>query len=287
MIKILSLILLILLVLICGKRGLKTFFTIYMNLALLFLLIIIVGWGFNPTIPTIVICLIISTIILFFLNGVNKKTISSFISVTIILIIFTIITITFGNLIYIQGYSEETIEAIGYLTYNTGINMLALSNSIIIIGLIGNINDTSIAISSALHEVHLNNPKLSKKELFFSGMNIGRDILGTTTNTLFFAYLGGFMTLFIYFQDFQYNFSAIINSKVFAIEFTRIMLSGIASFLIIPLTSIITTYICKYNEEEDYEEIKYNSRRQRNNSSRKGTTPTNNSNRKKRIKNSI
>ena len=287
MIKLLSLILLILLTIIGGKRGIKTFFTIYMNLALLFILVIIVGWGFNPTIPTLIICTIISIIILFFLNGTNKKTISSFISVIITLIVFTIITFILGNNIYIQGYAEETIDSVGYLIYNTGLEMLPLSNCLIIIGLIGTINDTSIAISSALYEIHENNPKLSEKELFLSGMNIGKDILGTTTNTLFFAYLGGFMTLFIYFQDFQYSFTTIINSKIFAIEFTRIILSGISSFLIIPLTSIITTIICKYNKEEIYEKIKYYLRRQRTTSSRKRITSINNSNRKKRIKNSI
>jgi uncharacterized membrane protein len=287
MIKLLSLILLVLLTIIGGKRGIKTFFTIYMNLALLFILVIIVGWGFNPTIPTLVICTIISIIILFFLNGYNKKTISSFISVIITLIVFTIITFVLSNNIYIHGYPEETIESISYLTYNIGINMLPLSSCIIIIGLIGTINDTSIAISSALYELHENNPKLKVKELFLSGMNIGRDILGTTTNTLFFAYLGGFMTLFIYFQDFQYSFSTIMNSKVFAIEFTRIILSGISSFLIIPLTSLITSVICKYDKEDIYEKIKYYLRRQRTTSSRKRISSTNNSNRKKRIKNSI
>ena len=151
MIKLLSLILLILLTIIGGKRGIKTFLTIYISLALLFILLIIVGWGFNPTIPTLVICIIISIIILFFLNGYNKKTISSFISVTIILLLFTIITFIIGNNIYIQGFTEETIDTIGYLPYNVGINMLRLSNCIIIIGLIGTINDTSIAISSALY----------------------------------------------------------------------------------------------------------------------------------------
>lgn len=286
MIKLLSLILLLLLIIIGGKRGIKTFITIYLNLALIFLLVIIVGWGFNPIIPTFFICLIISTIILFFLNGTNKKTIASFISVCILLIIFITITILFGNRIYIQGYTEETIEAISYVAFDTGINMLDLSNSIVIIGLIGNIIDTSIAISSALYEIHLNNFTLSKKELFQSGMNIGRDILGTTTNTLFFAYLGSFMTLLIFFQDISYNFVSIINSKVFASEFTRIMLSGMASFLIIPLTAIITAIICKI-EGDSYEENEYNIRRQRNTSSRKRTSPTNNSNHKKRIKHFI
>ena len=148
-------------------------------------LIIIVGWGFNPTIPTFTICIIISLLILFVLNGYNIKTKSSFISVSIILIIFMLITYLLGSRIYIHGYTEETIEAISYVEYNTGINMLQLSNCMIIIGLIGNIIDTSIAISSALYEVHVNNPKIKKLELFTSGMNIGKDILGTTTNTLF------------------------------------------------------------------------------------------------------
>lgn len=285
--QLLSFLLFILLLFVGGRRGVKTFITIYINLALIFLLVILVGWGFNPNIPTLVICLIISMIILFFLNGVSKKTISSFISVFILLMIFIGITIAFGNRIYIQGYTEETIEAISYVIYDSGIHMLALSNAIVIIGLIGNITDTSIAISSALYEVHVNNPKLSIKELFHSGMNIGKDILGTTTNTLFFAYLGGFMTLFIFFQDMGYSFVGIINSKVFAAEFTRIMLSGMASFLIIPLTAMITSVACKKFEEGDDEKNEYYLRGQGVVSSRERTAYVNNSNRKKRSKNSI
>jgi len=244
MIKLLTIILLVLLILIGGKRGIKTFLSIYFNLALLFILVIITSWGFNPTIPTLVISIIISIIIQFFLNGTNKKTVSSFISVILILLVFTSITIILGNNIYIAGYSEETIESIGFINYNVGINMLPLSNSIIIIGLIGTINDTSIAISSALYELHENNKKLKPKELFISGMNIGRDILGTTANTLFFAFLGSSMPLFIFFQDFQYSLAGIINSQVFASEFTRIILSGISSFLIIPLSTFVLTEAC-------------------------------------------
>lgn len=255
MIKLLSIILLILLVIIGGKRGIKIFVNIYFSLFLIGILIILYGWGFNPLICTFIICIIISILVLFFLNGVNKKTICSLISVSIILIIFLTITLIFNNRIYIQGYTEENIENISYVTYDTGLNMLSIATSIVIIGLIGNIVDSSIAISSALYEIHVNNPKLSIKELFLSGMNIGRDIIGTTTNTLFFAYLASSMTLFIYFQDFGYSFTSIINSKIFAIEFTRIMLSGMASFLVIPLTSYVTSVVVK-KEVFSNEEIK-------------------------------
>ena len=246
---ILSIILFVLLAIIGGKRGIKTFITLYVNLLLIFVLILIVGWGFDPIIPTLVICLIIALIILFILNGYSKKTLASFISVFALLIIFTTITFILGSNSYIQGYSEETVESIGYVTYNIGLNMIHLSNCIIIIGLIGNIIDTSIAISSALFEVKENNPKLKIKELFTSGMNIGKDILGTTTNTLFFAFLGSYMTLLIFFQDHQYSLLAILNNKVFVSEIIRILLSGTASFIIIPISSYVTALLCTRKEK--------------------------------------
>ena len=156
-----------------------------------------------------------------------------------------------------QKYCVPYLMNYIYVVYDTGLDMMKMATSIVLIGLIGNVIDTSIAISSALYEVHTNNPKLSSKELFKSGMNIGKDILGTTTNTLFFAYLGSCMTLFIYFQDYKYSFETIINSKIFAIEFTRIMISGLASFVVIPITAIITAMVCK-REVNNGEKIKNN-----------------------------
>ena len=248
MIGILSFILFILLAIIGRKRGIKTFITLYVNLLLIFVIILLVGWGIDPIIPTLVICMIISLIILFLLNGLNKKTVASFISVSILLIIYTIITFILGNNAYIQGYSSETVETIGYVSYNIGINIIHISNCVIIIGLIGNIIDTAVAISSALFEVKENNPKLKIKELFVSGMNIGKDILGTTTNTLFFAFLGSYMTLLIFYQDHHYSLANIINNKIFVSECLRIILSGTASFIIIPISSYITSFICTRKE---------------------------------------
>lgn len=257
MVKVLSIVLLLLLLLIGGKRGFKSFLTIYLNLILIIMIVLLCGWGFNPLIVTLLISSIIILLVLFYLNGINKKTICSLVSVMIVIIVFLLLTIIINNRIYIQGYAEENIESIGYVVYDTGLDMMKMATSIVLIGLIGNVIDTSIAISSALYEVHTNNPKLSSKELFKSGMNIGKDILGTTTNTLFFAYLGSCMTLFIYFQDYKYSFETIINSKIFAIEFTRIMISGLASFVVIPITAIITAMVCK-REVNNGEKIKNN-----------------------------
>ena len=161
MVKVLSIVLLLLLLLIGGKRGFKSFLTIYLNLILIIMIVLLCGWGFNPLIVTLLISSIIILLVLFYLNGINKKTICSLVSVMIVIIVFLLLTIIINNRIYIQGYAEENIESIGYVVYDTGLDMMKMATSIVLIGLIGNVIDTSIAISSALYEVHTNNPKFS------------------------------------------------------------------------------------------------------------------------------
>ena len=116
----------------------------------------------------------------------------------------------------------------------------------ILIGLLGAIIDVSISIASSMNELYITNPLLGKRNLFKSGVNIGKDILRTMTNTLLFAYIGGFMTLIIWFFDLHYSLSEILNGKVFSSEVFMILCSGIGVILIIPVTSLITAYIIYY-----------------------------------------
>ena len=71
-------------------------------------------------------------------------------------------------------------------------------------------------------------------------MNIGKDILCTTTNTLMFAFLGDFMTLMIWFYTCNYSFFEIVNAKTFAAEIIRILFSAIGCIIVIPVTAYIT-----------------------------------------------
>ena len=76
-----------------------------------------------------------------------------------------------------------------------------------------------------------------------SGINIGKDILGTMTNTLLFAFISGFMTLIIWYNKFNYSISDILNNKVFGSEILQILCSGIGIILTIPITAFVTLRI--------------------------------------------
>ncbi|KAA0561747.1 YibE/F family protein [Bacillus sp. CH30_1T] len=239
----LAAILFILMITIGGKKGARSFVALFLNFGvLLFTIILMNDPNMNPIILTLIACTLISCISLFFISEINIKTVTAFLStiITTGLLLFFILMLT--DQAMIQGFSEEETEEIGALSLFVGVDFVKIGASMIIMSTIGAIIDLSISISSPMREIAYHNPTISKKDLFTSGLSIGRDILGTSTNTLFFAFFGGYMGLLIWFKDLSYSIGEIVNSKVFSSEMIFIGSAGIGVALAIPVTSWITAY---------------------------------------------
>lgn len=240
MIKLLFIILLLLMILIGGERGVISIITLISNMVTLCLIVLFIKAGLDPLIATAIGSLVIISVTLLYQNSKNKKTTVAFFSVLIIMSVFFILAFVFGYQTKIGGFNEiEQPDLMMYYSADININMMHLGISMIVIGILGAIMDTAMAISTGMYEVYENNQHLQRNELFKSGINIGKDILGTTINTLFFAYLGESILLFNLFKSYGYQFLTMINSKSFLEDFICILFSGIACVLIIPLTSAI------------------------------------------------
>ena len=238
MILVLSIVLFLLLVLIAKKQGLKTFLCFYINYFLIIVYMILMGIGFNPIILSLITCLVASSISLFLLNGDNIKTRASFKSVCVVLLFMLLVIFFIGKHANIQGFAYESIEEIGIFSFDINYNLTDVVIGMFLVCIIGTITDTSISISSALNEVYENNINMDYKELYKSGMTIGKDILSTTINTIYFAFIGGFIGFFVW--HYGRSIEYIINHKVFANDVIELLLCFIGSILIIPITS----YIC-------------------------------------------
>jgi uncharacterized membrane protein len=236
-----------LMVMIGENRGLKSFFILLLNFCTFFIMLKVIVSGIDPIKVTILECIIISLITLFFINGFNRKSLAAFISVIAVVLICILITFKTGTDAKLQGFNNENPSGAAYLSYYVNINFSRLVICEILIGFLGGIIDVAISISSSMNEIFINNKAISKKDLLKSGLNIGRDILGTMTNTLLFAYLSGFMTFLVWLVSINYSFADLINSKLFCPEVFQIISSGIGILLIIPVTAIITTGILFYN----------------------------------------
>ena len=233
------------------KRGIKLFLSVVFNFIILMIIFYLIAVGLNPIICSLIGCFIISYIILYYVNERNVKTESSLKSVIIVLIILSFLIFFVTKISRIAGFGYESYEEINMFSYDVKIDFTNIAISMILISLIGATVDSSIAISSALYEVYDNNKNLSKKDLFLSGMNIGKDILCTTNNTLMFAFLGEFMTLLIWFYKGDYSVLEIVNAKTFVSEMIKILFSAVGCIIVIPITAYITTESLKKNNNNN------------------------------------
>lgn len=109
------------------------------------------------------------------------------------------------------------------------------------LGALGAIMDIGITISSTLYELKKGNPNISEKELIKSGMNVGKDIMGTMSNTLILAYLGSAMIMLIIFASDGMSFIEIINQDIVSSEILKALIGGTGIVLTIPITVLINT----------------------------------------------
>ena len=250
----LAAILLLLMVLVGGKKGARSFISLFLNFGVIFLtLFFMMDPSANPIIITLIACTVISCINLFYINEVNSKTKTAFLAsmITIVILLFFIIILTEKTMI--QGFGEEEMEEFGMFSLYVGIDFVKISASVIIMSTIGAITDVAISITSPMREILNHHPSIRRKDLFASGLSIGKDILGSNTNTLFFAFIGGYMGLLIWFKDLNYSFGEIVNSKAFSAEVLIILCAGIGIALIIPIAAWINAYYLLKIRETDEE----------------------------------
>ncbi|MGG0717268.1 YibE/F family protein [Robertmurraya massiliosenegalensis] len=239
----LGIILFFLMTIIGGKKGARSFFAIFLNFVVVLLAVLFMNDpNLNPIVITVIACMIISCINLFYINEINIKTKTAFISTLFTIGILLLFIIVITDKAMIQGFGEEEIEELGIFSLYIGIDFVKLATAVIIMSTIGAITDAAIAISSPMYEAFYHHPNISRKDLFKFGMSIGRDILGTSANTLFFAFFGGYLALLIWFKDLSYSVGEIVNSKIFSAEMITILCAGTGVTLIIPITAWISAF---------------------------------------------
>lgn len=226
-----------------GRKGIRSFIALFLNFGVIIITLFFMNDPtINPVYLTLIACVFISCINLFYINEVNWTTKTAFLATILTTIVLVILISLITNSAMIQGFGEEETEEMGMFSFYIGLDFVKIAVSVIIMSTIGAITDAAIAIASPMREMHFHHPNIDRKELFRFGLSIGRDILGTSTNTLFFAFFGGYLALLIWFKDLSYSLGEIVNSKVFSSELITICCAAIGVTLVIPITAYITAY---------------------------------------------
>jgi uncharacterized membrane protein len=201
--------------------------------------------GVNPILVSVITAVLVTVVTIFLVAGINHKSISAIAGTSIGVIVAGVISYVVGNQASLSGLSAEEATMLMYIPQGIQFNFRHLLFAGIIMGALGAAMDVGISIASAIDEIHKANPRLSSRRLFRSGMNVGKDVMGTMVNTLILAYTGTSIPMLLLFMAYETELSKVFNLDVIATEIVRSLSGSIGLILTIPITAIIASYYAK------------------------------------------
>ena len=225
------------LILVGKKNGLKALITLAITVGLIFgIFLPCIIRGMNPILLALTVCSFATVITLLIISGNNKKTYTAIMGTIGGVIIAGIFAFIAGKLLALTGLGNEDAQMLAFIPQHRRIDYQGLLFAGIMIGAMGAVMDVAMSISSAMWEIVSVSPDISKKQLIKSGMNIGRDIIGSMSNTLILAYVSTSIPVLLLFILFSNGFTEIINLELLASEVLRAVAGSIGLICTIPIT---------------------------------------------------
>ena len=225
-----------------GRNGAKSLIGLCFILVNIFFVLLPALMKGAPTIlTTFLVAVVVSAFGLTVMSGVNKKTVCAFLGTVSGVAVAFLFAWGAQKLLRISGLRADEVEGLLQLRQTgTPIRLRGLLSAGIIISSIGAVMDVTMGLASAAAEIHEADRKMSVGKLFASGMNIGKDMVGTMTSTLILAFLGSSFVLILYLYSLSLGKYQFLSSAYFAIEIINGLSTSIGAILSIPITAFIS-----------------------------------------------
>ena len=227
------------LVIFAGKNGFQAILSFIITVLMIWkILVPCYLKGYSPVWVGIIITAILTAIIIFFVYGLDKRTVAATSGALLGVMTTCILGVVFTDLFQIHGAIMPNAESLLYSGYQY-LDLTAIFMSSIFIGASGAMMDLAVDITSAIAEVVEKKPDIRKKEAILSGMNVGRAAMGTMTTTLLLAYSGGYVSLLMVFMAQGTPIDHILNYKYVAAEVLDTVVGSFGLVTVAPFTAVM------------------------------------------------
>ena len=217
-------------VLLCvfgGWTGLKALFS--------FVFSCLVVWKFAAV-------AVLTGVIMYLVAGWTRKGISAFAGAMLGVVASLALAHFFGRVMNVNGATMPFAQQLLYSGFS-GLDLQDIFFGAIVLASSGAVMDLAMDISAGVSEVARHSPGLGRRELFMSGIRIGRAVVGTMTTTLLLAYSGGYLTLLMVFAAQGTSPVDFINSTLVSAEFVKTMVGSFGLVLVAPASALVAAYL--------------------------------------------
>ena len=231
---------LLVLCLVGGKQGIKgALGLVFTFLCILFVYLPLVYRGFSPFWVAVLVCVVTTVVTLYLIGGPTKKTLVAAGGTIAGVIIAGVAATLFSMASGISGWNVSDIESLLTLWNVADIQVGGLLFSGLLISSLGAVMDVAMSIGSAIGEIHTQNPAISRRDLFRAGIHVGRDMMGTDSNTLILAFAGGSVSMLLLDYAYDLPYLQIINSNNIGIAIMQGLSGSFGIVLVVPITVLL------------------------------------------------
>lgn len=206
--------------------------------------------GADPILVALSASVAVMIVTLYLSHGFSAKTTAAVVGTIGALGITVLLAWVFVQAATLTGLSDEEARLASLEV--SGLSLRGLLLAGIIIGALGVLDDVTIAQSSTVFELHRRDPEASYGELVAGALNVGRDHVAATINTLFLAYAGAALPLLILFTLGADSLTVIASSEVVAIEIVRTLVGSVGLITAVPLTSALAAALVRERSVEPF-----------------------------------
>ncbi len=192
--------------------------------------------GCSPFWTAVFVCAVTTVVTMYLIGGPTRKTAVAVGGTVAGVVIAGAVASLFSAASGITGWNVSDIESLMTLGSAGEVQVGGLLFSGLLISTLGAVMDVSMSIASAIAEVQAQNPALGRWELFRSGMRVGRDLMGTDSNTLILAFAGGSVSMLVLDYAYDLPLLQIVNSNNIGIAVMQGLSGSFGVVLAVPAT---------------------------------------------------
>ena len=187
---------------------------------------------------------LLTGVIMYLVAGPTRKGLAAFLGSMLGIAAGLALAYLFGWLMHVNGATLPFAQALLYSGYES-LDLQDIFIGAMVLAASGAVMDLAMDIASGIDEVALRRPELPARELFRSGIRIGRSVVGTMTTTLLLAYSGGYLTLLMVFAAQGTHPRDFLNSPLVSAEIVKTLIGSFSLVLVAPFTAAVGARILR------------------------------------------
>lgn len=211
--------------------------------------------GWSPLLASVLVAGGILFAAIFFTHGFNRESIVAYVGTMCAVFITSLLAIGSVHFTSLTGFTDESTT---YLNINTGgtLDFTAILIGAIIIGVLGVLDDIAVTQAAVVTELYNSNAALTRRQVYYKALRVGREHVGALINTLALAYTGAAFPLLLHFYSSASSVSMSINNELFATEIVRTIVGSIGLILTVPIVTLAAVlYLKDYKPKHSHTHV--------------------------------